>query len=226
MTCHMPDPQLDLFLFDLAGTTVSDDGYVLEAFQRTTREAELAVDPAVLKARMGWHKQLVFATCLREAGRDEQPAPQLAARFESHYADVVRERGLVPTPGAQAAVAALQDRGVAVGFTTGFSRGTADLVLAQVGWSGYLSVASTEVENGRPAPDLIQLGMRRAGRTDPHRVGTAGDTPSDLQAGTAAGCRLVIGVGCGTHALDELRGEAHTHLLDDLSTLPEILDAL
>jgi phosphoglycolate phosphatase len=217
---------LDAFLFDLAGTTVCDDGLVQEAFLAAARGADLSLDPDVLRSRMGWHKQLVFATCLTEAGRDPSLAASLAVEFESQYASIVQERGLDTTPGAREVIEGLLDRGIAVGFTTGFSRTTADRVLSAVGFSGHVSVASTEVAEGRPAPDLIRLGMRRLGVTDPSRVGVAGDTPSDLEAGTRAACRLVVGVGCGTHSLSELEGCLHSHLLPDLRPLLEVVDGM
>ncbi|MDA0373703.1 MAG: HAD hydrolase-like protein [Planctomycetota bacterium] len=217
---------LDAFLFDLAGTTVCDDGLVQDAFLAAAHGAGLTLDPEVLKARMGWHKQRVFATCLKEAGRDPSPAADLAADFEVQYAAIVAERGLRTTPGVGAMIEGLLDRRIAVGFTTGFSRATADRVLAAVGFSGFASVASTEVAEGRPAPDLIRLAMRRLGLGDPGRVGIAGDTPSDLEAGTRAGCRLVVGVGCGTHSLGELESHLHTHLLPDLSSLLDVIDAM
>lgn len=219
-------PPLDAFLFDLAGTTVRDDGLVQEAFLATARNAGLALDPDVLKARMGWHKQRVFATCLKESGCDPAPAATLAEDFEIQYAAIVAERGLETTPFAKDVIERLLDRRIAVGFTTGFSRATADRVLSAVGFSGFVSVASTEVAEGRPAPDLIQLAMRRLGVDDPGRVGVAGDTPSDLEAGTRAGCRLVVGVGCGTHSLAELEGQLHTHLMRDLGALIEVIDAM
>ncbi|MBK8980392.1 MAG: HAD hydrolase-like protein [Planctomycetes bacterium] len=222
----MSERALDLFLLDLAGTAVRDDGDVREAFVRCAREAGLPVDEDRLRARMGWHKQAVFEAWLRDAGRDVAPAAAIAARFEHHYAAVVRERGLEPTPGARGAIAALLDAGIGIAFTTGFSRATADLVLATVGWSGFASVASTEVARGRPAPDLIREAMRRTGHRDPARAGTAGDTPADLAAGRAAGCRVVVGVGCGTHALADLEASPHTHLLPDLRPLPELVAGL
>jgi hypothetical protein len=94
----MQQHSIDLCLFELAGTSVRDDGYVLEAFLPTAREGELEVTEDLLRARMDWHKQRVFATFLEEAGRATDPATALAGRFEQHYAAVIGERGLQAIP--------------------------------------------------------------------------------------------------------------------------------
>lgn len=214
---------VDLFVFDLAGTTVVDDDHVLRAFLRTAATAGLAPQPAALRRYMGWHKERVFATLLVEAHRAPDAAAELARRFEHEFAALVATDPLRPTPGAEAALRALDAAGVRVAFSTGFSRATADLVLGAMGWRRFPSVASDEVAHGRPAPDLIVAAMARTGVRDPARVGVAGDTPVDLEAGAAAGARLIVGVGCGTHTLDELRGFPHTHLLPDLVALPDVV---
>ena len=214
---------VDLFIFDLAGTVVVDDDQVLRAFVATSRFYDLPVDEAVLRTRMGWHKQRVFETMLTELGRSTATAHEMAERFAEEYANVVAESPLRPTHGAPEMLLALASAGVKIAFNTGFARATADLVLEAVGFEKWPSVASDEVQSGRPAPDLIHRAMELSDVSDPQRTGVAGDTPSDLQAGTAAGLRFVVGVGCGTHTLEQLRGEEHTHLLPDLSTLPEIV---
>jgi phosphonatase-like hydrolase len=216
---------LQLFVFDLAGTTVVDDGQVMDAFLATAELHGLRAAPEVLRARMGWHKQHVFATLLREAGADPAPAAALALHFEQEFAAAVTSKPLRATPGAVEALRRLEQQDVRIAFNTGFARATADLVLAAMGWSHHPSVASDEVAHGRPAPDLIQRAMALTGVSDPRRVGVAGDTPADLQAGAAAHCGLVIGVGCGSHRLDELAPHPHTLLLPDLSRLPEVVFA-
>lgn len=217
--------RLQLFVFDLAGTTVVDDGQVMQAFQRTAARHELHAAPATLRARMGWHKQKVFATLLEEAGRDPAPAPLLAVAFEHEFAAQVERQPLRPTPGARQAIADLTAAGVAIAFNTGFARATADLVLRAMGWQDLPSVASDEVAHGRPAPDLIRRAMMLVGVDDAARVGVAGDTPADLQAGRAAGCGLVVGLGCGSHRLEELAPHGDAVLLPDLTTLMEVVRA-
>jgi phosphoglycolate phosphatase-like HAD superfamily hydrolase len=51
-------------------------------------------------------------------------------------------------------------------------------------------------------------------------VVNVGDTPLDLQAGTNAGARGVVGVLTGFHRRERLEREAHTHILASLAELP------
>lgn len=215
---------LELFLFDMAGTTVRDDDHVLEAFARTAQGAGLDLERSWLLPRMGLHKEAVFRELLEVAGRSSDAAPSLARAFEDAIEDVFRERPASPLPGAVELLNALEQAGVRVGFTTGFSRRTADGILRALGWQERLSVCSDEVAQGRPAPDLIFEAMRRAGVDDANRVGTCGDTPSDLGAGANAGCAIVVGVGHGTHDLASLAPHPHTHLFPDLEGLRALLE--
>jgi phosphonatase-like hydrolase len=215
--------RVDLFVFDLAGTTVRDEDHVMRAFVDTASAFDLPADPAWLRPRMGWHKERVFAGLLDAHGQDPGEAAAMARHFEAVFAAGVRARPLRPTPGACEALAALAGHGVRIAFNTGFARVTADVVLAAMGWQHWPSVASDEVVAGRPEPHLIHAAMQRVGVVDPARVGVAGDTPADLLAARAAGAALRIGVGCGTHSLGELAAHPHTHLLADLSALPELV---
>lgn len=217
-------PAIAMFIFDLAGTTLRDDGLVLRAFQAVGQQSGLPVDESWVRARMGAWKGAVFREMLRLAGRAAHEEADLVRAFDAEIARQVIARPVQPLPGALHAIDALRARGIRVGFNTGFTRQLALSLLAPLGWPVDLLVASDEVAHGRPAPDMILEAMRRAGVNDPRHVGVAGDTPSDLRAGAAAGCAHIVGVGHGTHTLDELRAHPHTALLPDLHTLPEVLD--
>ena len=54
-------------------------------------------------------------------------------------------------------------------------------------------------------------------------VAVAGDTTSDLLAGTRAGAGVVAGVLTGAHARAELERVPHTHIIDSVAELPVIL---
>ena len=54
-------PKVDLFIFDLAGTTIVDDDRVLRSFFATAQAFDLHVEVAALQSRMGWHKTKVLS---------------------------------------------------------------------------------------------------------------------------------------------------------------------
>jgi len=81
------------------------------------------------------------------------------------------------------------------------------------------------VPRGRPHPDMIQLLMSRFEIRDPKEVAKVGDTPADLEEGTNAGCGLVIGVTQGTHSRTQLEEYPHTHLIDSVADLFQVLHA-
>ena len=102
-------------------------------------------------------------------------------------------------PGATDVFRRLRAAGVKVALNTGFSRPIVDVILTRLGWEKAVdaTAASDEVPRGRPHPDLVLHLMAKLGVMDAKRVAKVGDTVSDLEEGTSAGCGLVIGVTTG-----------------------------
>ena len=80
-----------------------------------------------------------------------------------------------------------------------------------------LSVASDEVENGRPAPDLnlraiSRYSILRQKEVMPKNVMIVGDTESDMKAGQAAHAQFIVGVTTGLRTRDELLANGATHV--------------
>jgi phosphoglycolate phosphatase-like HAD superfamily hydrolase len=57
---------------------------------------------------------------------------------------------------------------------------------------------------------------------DVHAVAVAGDTVSDLVAGTRAGAAIVAGVLTGAHGRAQLESAPHTHILESVAELPAL----
>ena len=137
-----------------------------------------------------------------------------------------RIRRCASCPAASALFAELRGRGVKVALNTGFSRDIVDVILARLGWTADAvdaSIASDESLRGRPYPDMILRLMAQLGVIEASRVAKVGDTPVDLQEGASAGCGLVIGVTTGAFTRAQLEPFSHTHILDSLSAVGEIL---
>ena len=224
--------RIDLVVFDMAGTTVYDGDAVNACFRAALAAAGLAVDAAAVNAVMGLPKPEAIRRLI-EASTSPTVAhvdvavihTDFVARMSRYYAT---DPGVHEMPGASATFAALRRAGIKVALNTGFSRPITRVLLERLGWSGVnppvnATVTSDEVRRGRPYPDMIHDLMRRFGITDAARVAKVGDTPTDLEEGTNAGCGLVTGVTNGTHSRVQLERYPHTHVIDSVADVPRIL---
>jgi phosphoglycolate phosphatase-like HAD superfamily hydrolase len=71
---------------------------------------------------------------------------------------------------------------------------------------------------------MIFRAMEASGVTSVQEVVNVGDTPLDLQAGTNAGVRGVVGVPPGLHGKERLQRQPHTHILPSVANIPELLE--
>jgi phosphonatase-like hydrolase len=109
--------------------------------------------------------------------------------------------------------------------TTGFYREISDLILNQTGWQEYFAtnITSSDVREGRPAPYMIFRAMEASGVKSVQEVINIGDTPLDLQSGSNAGVAGVVGVLTGAHGRQSLEREPHSHIIDGIAELPELI---
>ena len=216
-----------LAVLDMAGTTVRDDGVVDEAF--TTALVSVGVLPdtprfaaaeVYVRDTMGQSKADVFAALL-----DPDEAKRATDAFAHAYERIVAEGRVQPMAGARDVFATLRARGVKVCLTTGFAPSTRDALLASLDWGKEIDLALSPADcgRGRPAPDMIIGAMDRLGVADAGAVAVVGDTTSDLEAGTNAGARAVIGVLSGAHDRATLEGAPHTDLINDVTELMGVL---
>lgn len=221
-----------LVVFDMAGTTIRDDDAVNRCLREALQAGGVEVSRDEVNRVMGIPKPAAIAALLaigRVAGGDVPPEviADLHAEFLRRMLDFYHgDPSVAPMPGVQDCFERLRRCGVRLALDTGFSRDIVDVILRRLGWdaTGFLdaTVASDEVPRGRPHPDLIFEAMRRTGVSSARSVAKVGDTPSDLQEGTAAGCGLVIGVTNGTHTRTQLLPHPHTHLIGSLHELPAL----
>lgn len=223
-----------LVVFDMAGTTVRDDGMVLECFVAAAEHAGLRVSRAELNDRMGTSKRVVFDELARRQagpGRDEE-ARVLADRGYEAFCGVLEgayaRAGVAPIDGAEATFAWLRERGVRTALNTGFYRRVTDILVDGLGWRSAVDavVCVDDVREGRPAPYMIHEAMQRCGVHGVDEVAVVGDTPSDMLAGRNAGARAVIGVTSGSHDAATLRRCPSTHVIGSVRDLPETLERL
>ncbi|MYW01389.1 phosphonatase-like hydrolase [Streptomyces sp. SID3343] len=221
--------QYQLAVLDMAGTTVADDGLVVEAFTRAIASAGVEVGSADYDAKLGYvhdtmgeSKITVFRALL---DGDEARAQAANLAFEAAYGDLVAAGKCAPIDGAEDAIHALRAAGVKVALTTGFGRPTQDAILAALGWTELadLSLCPADVGRGRPYPDLVLGAVLRLGVDDLRAVAVVGDTAFDVLTGLRSGASIAAGVLTGAHDRAAFEAAGATHVLDSIRDLPALL---
>jgi phosphonatase-like hydrolase len=225
------EPLIELVVFDMAGTTVSEGGAVYQCLSDTLEANGLEIPANSMLEVKGMDKYEALRILIERSAMREQLLPGLDAIHEDFVERMIEFYRSNPEvgemPGASETFRRLRQAGVKVALNTGFSRDIAQTLIDRLNWERDeligASVTSDEVERGRPHPDMIQMLMLRLGVTDPRRVAKVGDTPADLFEGKNADCGLVVGVTQGSCAREQLEPCPHDHLIGSVAELPELL---
>jgi phosphonatase-like hydrolase len=211
---------VELICFDMAGTTVIDNGLVLEAFRRTIDDLGVTGEEATLAEAyvietMGQSKIEVFAALFGER------ASMANASFERNFVDAAQEFGVSEIPGARSTVETLRSIGIKVALTTGFSPSTREALIRELGWDDLCALrASPAVAGrGRPAPDMLLWCALKSQITAMNALMVVGDTSSDMQAGLRAGAGYCVGVLSGNDDAPRLLEAGADDVIDSVVDL-------
>ncbi|MCZ4579395.1 phosphonatase-like hydrolase [Gordonia amicalis] len=218
---------VQLVVFDMAGTTVVDDGLVTQAFEAAATavgvpeagETRERARKYVLDT-MGQSKIAVFRALFGAEGAAETANEE----FERAYGELIT-RGVEPVAGASEVLAGLRARGIATAFTTGFSPATQQRILRTLGWTEAVDhvLAPTAGLRGRPYPDLVLAAALTAQVDDLANVIVVGDTSSDIETARRARVGLSVGVLTGAHDEATLRAAGADAVLASVADLPALI---
>jgi len=220
---------LELVIFDLAGTTVEDHGEVPFAFTAALAEHGIVVTQRQIKNVRGSSKRQALLQFIPAGPEQARLAGEVYASFQAHLTQRYAADGVRSIAGAALAFRSLRERGIRVALNTGFDREITGVLLGALGWTDGLVdavVCGDEVTQGRPAPYLIFRAMETTGASSVHRVANVGDTTFDLQAGYNAGVRWNIGVLSGAHDRQTLESVPHTHLIPSVAQVTRLWEAV
>jgi phosphoglycolate phosphatase len=222
---HKP---IQLAVVDMAGTTVMDDGLVVNAFEAAATAVGVPESgPERERARqyvldtMGQSKISVF----RALFGSEELAQQANAAFERAYEHLIDEGKAAPIAGATEAISRLRENGIRVALTTGFSGTTQEKLLAALGWQSLadLVLAPGDGVRGRPYPDLILTALMRLEADSVFNVAALGDTTSDIECALRAGVAIAAGTLTGAHDDRQLRDAGATHVVGSITDFAELI---
>ena len=232
MVDRVPQPvagaPVQLAIVDLMGTLVADDGLVEHAYAAALREAgveagtpEDAAAQATITSMAGRPTLDVLTAALADPVRAEEST----WAFDDAVLAKVPELGEIP--GASDALDSLSSKGVLLALTTSFSSEVRKALLAHIGWTDRfaMTLSAHGMRRGHPAPDLLLEAILELRIDSVSQVAIVGDNVADLEAGNRAGAGLVIGVRSGNAPADALAVSPHTHLVDSIADVPNVVHA-
>ncbi|WP_120500217.1 HAD-IA family hydrolase [Roseovarius sp. EL26] len=220
---------LRLAVFDMDGTLMDSQDFIVEAMRRAFVDMELTVPTrAEILSIVGLS---LFEAISRL--KPELPAAQVSAasdKYKDMFIKLRAERGGEASaplyPGARQALENLHARDeVLLGVATGKAmRGVDHAFKAHDLAKFFMTKQTADLHPSKPNPSMLQACLSETGADVAHAV-MIGDTSFDIEMGRAAGFRT-LGVTWGYHPTKDLRAAGADILVDDFADVVPALDEL
>jgi HAD superfamily hydrolase (TIGR01509 family) len=204
-------------VLDVDGTLMDTNYLHTEAWARAFEEVGHRIPRARLHKQIGKGSSLL----IREFVEDEETEERIDELHSEIYAEL-QEYGH-PLAGAKELISYLRERGYEVWFVTSAKDEELEHHMEELEAEGRISgvVNSSAVENPKPAPDIFELALNRAGAS-PDETVAVGDAVWDVEAADAAGIRTVAVLTGGAFSRQELEEAGAVAVYEDCA---ELLDS-
>ena len=201
-------------VLDVDGTLMDTNYLHTEAWARAFEEAGHRLPRVRLHKEVGKGAGLL----IREFVEDEETVKRIQD-LHSEFYEGLQEYGH-PLPGAKELISSLKQRGYEVWFVTSAKDEELEHHMQELEAEDNVDgvVNSSDVENAKPAPDIFEETLRRAGATADETV-AVGDAIWDIEAARDAGIRTVAVLSGGAFPKDALEEAGAVAVYEDCAAL-------
>jgi HAD superfamily hydrolase (TIGR01509 family) len=187
-------------VLDVDGTLMDTNYLHTEAWARAFEQVGQRTERAKIHKQIGKGSDLLVPEFI-EGEEAQEKADQLHGEL---YMEM-QEHG-VPLPGAKELISSLVERGYDVWFVTSAKDEELEHHMKFLEAEGKISgiVNSSDIEHSKPAPDIFEEALRRAG-SSPDETVSVGDSIWDIQAASEAGVRTVAVLSGGAYDEEALK---------------------
>jgi HAD superfamily hydrolase (TIGR01509 family) len=205
-----------IVVLDVDGTLMDTNYLHVEAWARAFEEVGYRVPRAELHKQVGKGSDLLIREFVEDAERAEK-----IDELHSEFYGELQEYGH-PLPGAKELIPTLAERGYGVWFVTSAKDVELEHHMSELEAEDKLSgvVNSSAVENSKPAPDIFELTLEKAG-SSPDETVAVGDAIWDIESASAAGIRTVAVLTGGAFSKQELEEAGAAEVYKDCAALLE-----
>ncbi|MCD8740360.1 HAD-IA family hydrolase [Mucilaginibacter roseus] len=216
---------IKMVVFDMAGTTVNEENIVYKTLHQAINNAGYQVSlNDVLAVGAGMEKLQAIKSILQTyAGiNDEDIANDIFQDFSKQLDETYSSSDMSAQPDTLAAISKLKNKGILVVLNTGYSDRVARNIVNKLGWQEGVEfdrlITASDVTNGRPAPDMINLAAQMYS-INAAEIIKVGDSIIDIEEGKNAGCAMSIGITTGAHTVEQLQSAQPDHIINNLLEL-------
>jgi HAD superfamily hydrolase (TIGR01509 family) len=201
-------------VLDVDGTLMDTNYPHVEAWARAFEEAGQRVPRAQIHRQVGKGSE----NLIPEFVEGEETIAEVDELHGEIYMDL--QRYAYPLPGARELIASLAERGYEVWLVTNAKPEELEQYLDQLETEGKIAgiIKAAEVEEPKPAPDVFELALERAGGNADEIV-AVGDTVWDVEAAAKAGIRTVAVLSGGAFSEEELKEAGAVAVYDNCAEL-------
>ena len=221
-------PAVSLVCCDLASIVI-DSTVVERAFAEAIATQGIVVgtqDYVRSMVRLDRARGCPPADVLRDLFESDQPRAQAASlAFDRSFRAAAERFGVAAPSEVAAALGKLAGSGTKICLLSALSRDASSEILGRLRQQGLtdLALCADEAPRGFPWPDLVLTAMLRLGVTDVREVAVVSATENGVLSGYRAGVRIVAGVGRGSWRPAALLKAGATHVLDNITALPDLV---
>jgi phosphoglycolate phosphatase len=213
---------MKLVIFDIDGTLVDSQDFIIEAQRRAFTAHGLNVPGRETSLSIvGLSLTEAFTALVGAAG----PVASLADAYRTAWHEMREEATFSEAlyPGAFEAVTALAKReDIQLGIATGKAKRGVKHLFDRCGWHEHFQTIQTSDDHpSKPAPDMILAALAETGAA-PGLTFMIGDTTYDMQMAQAAGVHG-IGVAWGYHSPEDLRKAGAEAVVQDFTELMTLI---
>ncbi|MDP8973801.1 MAG: HAD family hydrolase [Actinomycetota bacterium] len=186
-------------LLDIDGTLMDTNYLHVEAWAQAFEEVGERPPRSSIHHEIGKGSDKLISELVADGEAGER-----ASELHGEFYAKLQDRGH-PLPGAKELLASLADRGYKVGFATSAKPEELEHHVEDLEAEGKLAgvVSSEEVEGTKPAPDIFELALKRAG-SSPEETVAVGDSVWDVESAKEAGVRTIAVMTGGAFSRAEL----------------------
>jgi len=203
-------------VLDVDGTLMDTNYLHTEAWARAFEEVGHRVPRVELHRLIGKGSDLL----IREYVDDDETVERIEELHTAYYGEL-QEHGH-PLPGAKELISSLTERGYGVWFVTSAKDEELEHHMSELEAESFIAgvVNSSAVENSKPAPDIFELALEKAGSSAEDTV-AVGDAIWDIEAADGAGIKTVAVLTGGAFSEQELREAGAIEVYADCAALLE-----